>query len=306
MELYNSNNQNETSKQDQNNQYQRETIQGSEYIQDPPLHSGPSSFNTGTEVPPAQNQTYYTQQGSTENSEVRPAAIPNSPAYNNPPPPVQQEENNGSKQQRNTEQFLLFSLIVIISITAIVIGVGWALFYPKTPTETRSDSTQETETAPLVNTPLESQDGNQDIVIIYGNDSAVDSSSIEAQETIPVVEEPKPEAKPETKPVLTKETEVPVKSAENTEKAQIPKAYPNIKYWIQVFSTNNRDRASTIQNELDTQGIKAVIVTKNINNDIYYRLRIGPYYNKDEGNKFLEWIRRNKKYQDAYISVEKS
>ncbi len=85
-------------------------------------------------------------------------------------------------------------------------------------------------------------------------------------------------------------------------KKQTPNVQKKTKtiYWVQVFSTNNREKANVIKKTLEQQGIALSIVTKNVNQKLYYRLRIGPYYNKSESNKFLEWVKRD--YKDAYVT----
>ncbi len=244
---------------------------------------------------------------------------------------------NSSTSNNKTEQFLLFALIIAISITAIVIGVGWTLFYPK-PIAEKTDSVAPTTDDALseVQNTTTNKSENQDLVIIYRADeqkvsdtsdtvaattqntkvkTTSRSSGSTPASTKKVVTKSTPatatpvsavKAQP-TAPAQTKKTTTTTtKKTASTETVSVPsKVHIDTKYWIQIFSTNNRDKANKIQDDLDTQGIKTIIVTKNINNSTFYRLRIGPYYNKDEGSKFLEWIRRDNKYKDAYISVEK-
>lgn len=74
-------------------------------------------------------------------------------------------------------------------------------------------------------------------------------------------------------------------------------------YWVQVFSTNNKNKAMLMKEELKKNGITVTVVTKNINDKLFYRLRIGPYYNKSESSKFLQWVQKIESYKDAYITV---
>ncbi len=89
-------------------------------------------------------------------------------------------------------------------------------------------------------------------------------------------------------------------------KKQIPSSSVNNKeqiYWVQVFSTSNRNKAYSIKNEFEKRGITLVVITKTINSKLYYRLRIGPYYKKSEGNKFLQWVKKIDVYKDAYLTM---
>ncbi len=240
--------------------------------------------------------------------------------------------SNGNKKQNKMEQFLLFALVTAISITAIIIGVGWALFYPKT-TDIASSQKEQTTVSTVEKTQIDEikKDTNQDLIIVYGTEdnarlevqkplqtntqktnvavNTTPATPVQKQVAAPVVAKTQSAASAPTNTTgaVVGSTSVRVQpSAQNVAvSSNKPNVFPDTKYWIQVFSTNNKDKANNIKNNLDLQGVKAVIVTKQINNSIYYRLRIGPYYNKEESNKFLQWIKRSNEYGDAYVSVEK-
>lgn len=99
------------------------------------------------------------------------------------------------------------------------------------------------------------------------------------------------------KPSISPITKKPIPTAVNNKKGR------QRLYWVQVFSTGNRNKAYSIKSEFEKRGITMLVVTKTINNKLYYRLRIGPYYNKSEGNKFLQWVRKIDVYKDAYLAI---
>ncbi len=239
---------------------------------------------------------------------------------------------NGNQKQNKMEQFLLFALVTAISITAIIIGIGWALFYPKTTDIASSQKEQATGSA-IEKTQIDEikKDTNQDLIIVYGTEdnarleeqtslqsntqettvavNTTPATPIQKQVAAPGVEKAQSTASNPTSATSAAVGSTSVIVQPNAQKvassSNKPNVFPDTKYWIQVFSTNNKDKANNIKSNLDLQGVKAIIVTKQINNSIYYRLRIGPYYNKEESNKFLQWIKRSKEYGDAYVSVEK-
>ncbi len=109
----------------------------------------------------------------------------------------------------------------------------------------------------------------------------------------PTVTKPKQSTEGFVKPNISPITKKPIPVASDAQKL----------YWVQVFSTSNRNKAYSIKGEFEKRGITTVVVTKTINNQMYYRLRIGPYYNKSEGDKFLQWVKKIDVYKDAYLTT---
>lgn len=75
-----------------------------------------------------------------------------------------------------------------------------------------------------------------------------------------------------------------------------------VQYWIQLFSTPNRDRIDTAQSRLDELSFGSRISTRSVEDVLYYRLRVGPYNNLHEAGKFLEWLSVIPDFGGAYIS----
>lgn len=286
----------------------------------PPQHNPmPNYIRQEYPLPPNQatSNNTYTNNFSSPYSSNTPTA--NNPTYQYSPqktaPNNSPRKTNNKKESYNNEKFILLALLSSIIITSLIIGIGWALFSPKdvTPTLTQATTKKTTETT-IHNTPdneLSQNEQTKDIKIIYGTNTSQASN----KDTQKNITETKPIKKSE--PPIVKNPEVTSTTvANNTDKSTptipvikspISVAPPtisnNTQYWIQIFSTTNRDRANQIKKEFATQGITPSIVTKTINQTIYFRLRIGPYNNKNEGNKFLSWIRKNDNYKDAFISV---
>ena len=75
-----------------------------------------------------------------------------------------------------------------------------------------------------------------------------------------------------------------------------------IEYWIQVGSFTKSSQAEENKEKLATEGINSVIRTKTVGETTYFRVRIGPYDNKAEAEKFLGWIQSLADYSGSYIS----
>jgi cell division protein FtsN len=75
-------------------------------------------------------------------------------------------------------------------------------------------------------------------------------------------------------------------------------------YWIQVGSYENLLNAEDMTDKLKELGIYSVIKTKESSGITRYRLRIGPYSEYDEAEKFLIWIKAIDGLEDSMIWEE--
>lgn len=100
--------------------------------------------------------------------------------------------------------------------------------------------------------------------------------------------------------------------APRTEPAPAPKPTPapkpapvtetGIEYWIQAGSFTKVAQAEQTRDALSSRGVESVVQTRQIEGTTYYRVRIGPYGDKAEAEKFLGWIRNIPEYGSSYIS----
>jgi cell division protein FtsN len=74
-------------------------------------------------------------------------------------------------------------------------------------------------------------------------------------------------------------------------------------YWIQAGSYTSPSRAQEVGTVLEDQGLVSKITTRTMSGKTYYRVRIGPYLNKAEAEKFLEWVKAVKGFESSYISM---
>ena len=75
-----------------------------------------------------------------------------------------------------------------------------------------------------------------------------------------------------------------------------------IEYWIQAGSFLSRSKADDLNQKLAEHGFQGQVQTRELNNVTHYRVRIGPYQNRSEANKFLEWLKVLDGMQGSYIS----
>ena len=73
-------------------------------------------------------------------------------------------------------------------------------------------------------------------------------------------------------------------------------------FWIQVGSYSFHTGAQGAKNDLKEKGFQANIMTKTIDEKLFYRLRVGPFDDKIEADHYLNKMKKLKKYSDSYIS----
>lgn len=222
--------------------------------------------------------------------------------HNNSSQPYPDTKKLKQKIKMNNENFVMLALLASVVLTSVIIGIGWSLFSPKA-----QEITLSTETP--VSTDVdkaEVTDANDDLIIVYGSNSAENQLTPTTTEPKTKVAPPTPAKVTPTKKVVQK---TPISSANVDSTVTKPTPVKKVvakpsqpMYWIQIFSTTNKDRSIQIKNEFENQGLTPTIITKTIGNKVYYRLRIGPYSNKAESYKFLDWVRNNPSYRDAYVS----
>jgi cell division protein FtsN len=137
----------------------------------------------------------------------------------------------------------------------------------------------------------------EDIEETTGESSAAGAAAERDATTQPVTAE-KPRTESQTAP----------RSTQKPTRQQPAPAEPKTRtirtteYWIQTGSYTSRTRADKIKAELDRQGFTGRIMSKDVNGTLYYRVRIGPYQEKDEAEKFLSWVKAKEQFSGSYIS----
>lgn len=234
-------------------------------------------------------------------------------------------------------------LMIIVSVAiffAAVIGVGVALLYPGSGVEI-SGTTEGTvrefdpieyvrrqETAPLVD------ERDDPVIIVYGDTEPDDARVVDPtlserdlvddKPTDAIIRErparrtereepaPAPERTPE--PVAAEQTPEPappVRETTRRESAPTPPTQPPAprqvrvtEYWIQLIASPSRDRVSQAERTLTDHDLGGRITTRDVEGQVFYRLRVGPYETEAEAQQALRWVRSIEGFGDAYISEE--
>lgn len=106
----------------------------------------------------------------------------------------------------------------------------------------------------------------------------------------------------ETNKSLNNKTELKskanIKGKENQQKKIISK-----NYIVQIGSYINKKTAEEISGFYQKNGYHSFIVTKELNGKTYFRLRIGPFKERDQAIKYLSDIKKSKYGENSYLSI---
>jgi cell division septation protein DedD len=80
------------------------------------------------------------------------------------------------------------------------------------------------------------------------------------------------------------------------------KPQKGIDYWIQTGSYKSQGKAEELVTLLDGKGLNGRVFSYTLKADTYYRVRIGPYANKGEAEKFLGIVKRLQGLEASYIA----
>ncbi len=228
------------------------------------------------------------------------------------------------------------SLIVIASIAffvALVLGVGLFLLYPRSGesdllaagrggAEEEFDPIEYLRTpdadAPDFTPPVEEEE--EPVIIIYGDEdepSTEDAPRTPGDESTGDAEAVSTTDEPQKRPADTPSAVAPDTVAEPAAPRPTParavRSAPAVseprrqrvtEYWIQVISSPSRDTVEQAKRRLEEERLSGRVTSKTVDGREYYRLRVGPYTDKSEASKFLDWIREINDFSGSYISEE--
>lgn len=216
-------------------------------------------------------------------------------------------------------------LWIIISVTVflcIVLGVGLLWLSPSKNAQTSGKSTvygqkkagmdfdpiewvrNSRDYPGLTTTNRKDTSKNGNFTIVYGENPGQSAPEPvdTARETPKVSLEVKKQVFKATPPPR-KPVKVVSRAVETPKVAAAPKKQAVREYWIQAGSYKSRSSADNARTILSKQGISSRITIKTIGSVDYYRVRIGPYSQKAEADKFLGWVKKLHPFDTSYISM---
>jgi cell division septation protein DedD len=123
-------------------------------------------------------------------------------------------------------------------------------------------------------------------------------------ETAPASQSPPPAAAPASKSPVAARSAVPARNAAPAKPAA-PKAAGRTgpEYWIQTGSYRSQTKAEELATLLGGKGLAGRVFSSAAGKENYFRVRIGPYTNKGEAEKFLATVKQIQGLESSYISM---
>ena len=205
-------------------------------------------------------------------------------------------------------------LLVVASVSlflVIILAAGMWLFWPQGDREEAAVTMEPLFSEPQPFDTFEYYRGRQELpgLVEKPEDAPLTITVGEAEQTPPTTavavtprdETPKPRAVPT--PVSKPRTPVakPVSAVRPTP-TSTPTRTRVSEYWIQAGSYKSRTRAETLNTRLTGHGIAGTIQTRDIRGDLWFRVRVGPYANQAEAEKFLDSLKTIDGLEQSYIS----
>ena len=171
---------------------------------------------------------------------------------------------------------------------------------------------RESAEVPGISAEAEETAESGDLLLVYGESEAVDGddtmqalSHVQEREDVEAIDVTvRAQERSVARPTIS------VRSVRQSPPEQaVPKAAPpapkNITvtlYWIQAGSFKSRSRAEETQSFLADQGWNTRIISRDVADDTFFRIRVGPYESEGEAEKFLKWIQGITTFENSYIS----
>ena len=140
----------------------------------------------------------------------------------------------------------------------------------------------------------ETDEGPQEMVIVVGELEESGVTKLEKEES-PVIKEKEPA--PPAPSVTVRPTAVKIAKPVEVKPRDVKE------YWIQTGSYSSHSRAEDMAAMLTNQGLSGRVTTRDVEGRTFFRVRIGPYGQKEEAEKFLSWVQDVKGLETSYISL---
>lgn len=72
-------------------------------------------------------------------------------------------------------------------------------------------------------------------------------------------------------------------------------------FWVQAGSYSTRERADSVKENLEQKGITAIITSQQVNEQMFYRVRVGPYVSHGEADYWLAMIKSISGFENSQV-----
>jgi cell division protein FtsN len=113
-----------------------------------------------------------------------------------------------------------------------------------------------------------------------------------------------PGVQPPAPPLHIRVAAVPKKNTEIARVTVKPREQPArvVDYWIQAGSYRSQSKAEELIATLADKGLSGKVFSYDAHGGTYYRVRLGPYTNQGEADKFLSIVKQIQGLESSYVS----
>ncbi len=104
---------------------------------------------------------------------------------------------------------------------------------------------------------------------------------------------------PAARPVLPQASKQ--RTVKTTQQARVPKKAAD--YWIQTGSYKSQTKAEELVSLLQGKGLGSRVFSWTSKGETFFRVRVGPYSNKGEADKFLALVQQVQGLETSYVSM---
>ena len=203
----------------------------------------------------------------------------------------------------------IFWVVLSVSVFVVVVLVVGVLLLRQKPTVAAAPgavsplSDPGTQLYEYARPSSTGPDGTQTMHFVIGDtgEPAAGTSGPDADGNPPAVTREPAAAAPVREPLAVA---APVQKKQAVKNASpTPAARGGPAYWIQTGSYKSQTRAEELATALEGQGLAGRVFSYTSGPQTYFRVRVGPYTNKGEAEKFLASVRRIQGLEASYISM---
>jgi len=219
------------------------------------------------------------------------------------------------------QQKVLWIIFSVALFILVVVGVGVIWFLPGDHQAPKTAATATNSNAKIVFDPYEwaksdnstypglegpqpqePQQPNKDFTIIYGqNPPAATGAAPTTSSPAAATQAPSPApSAPQPAPRVSAPAQRPAAAT-----AARPARPAHVEeHWIQAASYTSNFRAEQAKKLLGEKGISSRIVSHVVSGTTYFRVRVGPYANQEEAQKYLSLVKQIGGFENSFLTFD--
>ena len=214
------------------------------------------------------------------------------------------------------QQKVLWIIFSVALFVLVVVGIGVIWFLPNDHQAQKAAATPASSNAKIVFDPYEwaksdnnaypglegpqpqqQQQQSKDFTLIYGQNPQTPAAPAATQPAAPVQTTPAARTTAPAAPAVQPSAPRPAPAAHPA-----PRNVRVQQHWIQAASYTSNFRAQEAKKTLAANGISSQVVSHDVSGTTYYRVRVGPYANQQDAEKFLGLVKQVSGFESSFLT----